>query len=274
MTRLTEGDVRDLASRLPEFDAGLRSVAGVDLRGLALRACGLAEAESPLHGARIAAVPISAGLGFIPFFSECVAMILRHLGCEAFVTAQPDVKGLQEAAAAAAEVVFLADDDRFVALNIRRGVCADDDPCTANGYAAALDAAAGGLGGRPVLVLGLGPVGRAAARRLAGLGAHVLAAEPNERRAAAARADYGVTIIGLAEGLAACDLVFDATPVAGLVDAGWVTAGSIAAVPAVPSGFTPAAQAALGARHIHEPLAVGVAVMAVEALTGRVSARA
>ena len=45
-------------------------------------------------------------------------------------------------------------------------------------------------------------------------------------------------------------------------------------MPAVPSGFTDAAQTLLGARHIHEPLAVGVAVMAVEALSGRISTRA
>jgi hypothetical protein len=37
-------------------------------------------------------------------------------------------------------------------------------------------------------------------------------------------------------------------------------------VPGIPSAFTPAAQAALGVRHIHEPLAVGVAVMAARAL--------
>jgi len=267
MTRLTEDDVRDLAARLLEFDAGLLSVAGVDLRALALRACTLDEAEPLLNGARIAAVPVSSGLGFIPFFSQCIEIILRHIGCDAFVTGQPDVKGLQEAADRGAQVIFIADDDRFVALNIGKGVCADDDPCTANGYVAALEAAAGGLGGRPVLVLGLGPVGRAASRRLAERGARVLAAEPDAARAASAAADYGVTIVWLQEGLAA-------TPVTGLIDVGWVTPGSIAAVPAVPSGFTAAAQAALGARHIHEPLAVGVAVMAVEALSGRVSSRA
>ena len=274
MTRLTTTDVRRLAARLPKIDAGLRGVAGVDLHQLALRACGLDPGGSPLPGARMAVVPISSGLGFIPFFSECVAVILRHLGCDAFVTAEPDVKGLQEAAGGGAEAVFLADDDRFVALNIHSGACADDDPCTANGFAAALDAAAGGVGGRPVLVMGLGPVGRAAARRLADMGAHVLAAEPRRSRAQAAKADYGVTLVTLRAGLAATGLVFDATPVAGLVDTDWVGPGSIAAVPGLPSAFTPAAQALLGARHIHEPLAVGTAVMAVEALSGRVSSRA
>ena len=274
MTRLTEDDVRGLAARLPEFDAGLRGISGLDLGALAVRACDLKENESPLAGARIAVVPMSTGLGFIPFFSQCVEIILRHVGCDAFVTEQPDVKGLQEAAQRGVQVVFAADDDRFVALNIRSGACADDDPCTANGYVAALETAAGGLSFRSVLVLGLGPVGRAASRRLAQRGARVLAVEPDGARAAAAAADFGVTIVSLQDGLDTTDHIFDATPAADLIDADRVTESILAAVPAVPSSFTPAAQAALGPRHIHEPLAVGVAVMAVEALSGRVSARA
>jgi hypothetical protein len=40
----------------------------------------------------------------------------------------------------------------------------------------------------------------------------------------------------------------------------------IAAAPGMPSAFTAAAQELLGARHIHEPLAIGVAVMAARAL--------
>jgi hypothetical protein len=53
----------------------------------------------------------------------------------------------------------------FDDLNIRNGACADDDPCTASGYVRALEVTAGGLDGRPLLVLGLGPVGLAASRR-------------------------------------------------------------------------------------------------------------
>ena len=44
--------------------------------------------------------------------------------------------------------------------------------------------------------------------------------------------------------------------------------GAIAAVPGVPSAFDAGARARLGVRHIHEPLAVGVAVMAARALPG------
>ena len=273
MTRLTESDVRDLIDRLPAFESDLRGVTGLDLRSLALRACSLESSDSPLLGARIAAVPISTGQGVIPYFSECVRVILAHLGSDAFVTDDADVRGLQEALNRKADVVFLADDHRFVAINVGWGVCADNDPCTANGYAAALQAAAGDLHGREVLVLGLGPVGRAAVRRLTQLGASVLAVEPDP-----VRADLGVRggaeIVTLDEGLRRVELVFDAAPAPGLVASEWVSPHSIAAVPAVPSSFTASARTLLGPRHIQEPLAIGVAVMAVEALAGRVSERA
>ncbi len=177
------------------------------------------------------------------------------------------MRGLQEAADRGDGIIFIADDHRFIALNIRTGVCIDDDPATADGYVTALAAAAGGLEGREVLLLGLGPVGRCAGARLAALGARVLAVEPDAGSVERARAD-GLIFerIDLDEGLTRCDLLFDATPAADLIDVHHLREGLIAAVPGVPSAFTPAAQAALGARHIHEPLAVGVAVMAARAL--------
>ena len=91
--------------------------------------------------------------------------------------------------------------------------------------------------------------------------------EPNEARLQAAL-DIGLHIrpTTLDEGLARCDLIFDATPAPDIIDVGDVTERTIAAVPGIPSGFTAAAREALGVRHIHEPLAVGVAVMAARAL--------
>ena len=53
---------------------------------------------------------------------------------------------------------------------------------------------------------------------------------------------------------------------AGIIEAGDVGPRTIATVPGMPSAFTAAAREAMGARHIHEPLAIGVAVMAARAL--------
>ncbi|MGO8683542.1 MAG: 3-methylornithyl-N6-L-lysine dehydrogenase PylD [Thermoleophilia bacterium] len=270
MTRLTEADVRGLTSDLRRFEAQLERVAGLDLLALAQRAAGGATAvdRQRLAATRMTVVPISAGLGFIPGFASCVAAIVGHLGCPVEVAPQPDVRGFQYAADSGAEVVFVADDYRFVALNLRTGVAVDDDPATADGFCHALDAASDGVRGCGVAVFGLGPVGRAAVRCLDGLGAAVLAVEPDHERArAATAAGLPFTRVSADEALARCRLVVDATPVTGLVDLGWVRDGCYAAVPGMPSGFTAPAQAALGDRHIHDPLAVGVAVMTVRALS-------
>jgi pyrrolysine biosynthesis protein PylD len=267
VTRLTTEDVSILTDRLEEFDAGLRDITGLGLREVAINTVSHPPVCVPLHGARMAAVPVTSGEGVIGGFADCVVAILTHLGCEAWVTAQPDVRGIQEALAGAAEVVFLADDYRFVALSTRQARCVDDDPATADGYVTVLEAAAGSLLSRHVLLLGLGPVGRAAARRLVSRGALVEVTEPDQERLRAAL-DIGLKVrpVTLEQGLERCDLIFDATPVAGLIDVADVSAATIAAVPGLPSAFTPAAQAVLGARHIHEPLAIGVAVMAARAL--------
>jgi pyrrolysine biosynthesis protein PylD len=267
MTRLTAADVTDLTRELEAFEARLLEATGLDLRGLALRSSTEEDRCVQLRGARIAAVPMSAGEGVIPGFTDCVVATLLNLGCDAWATIQTDVSGIEAAAAAGASVIFLADDHRFIALNLTQARIVDNDPATADGYATALEAAAGSLKGREVLLLGLGPVGRAAARRLAALGASVLVSEPNEERVTAA---LGVglefTLTDLAGGLSRCDLIFDACPAAGIIDAGDLRPGAIAAVPGMPSAFTAAAQEALGVRHVHEPLAVGVAVMAARAL--------
>lgn len=267
MTRLTSDDVETLRASLAQVESQFREVCGLGLLGLALRAAGVHADDWATASRRAAAVPVSTGEGVIPGFCECVVAVLRHLGVEAWVTEQPDVRGLQEAVDGGADAVFMADDHRFIALGLATRRCVDDDPATAHGYVEALAAAAGGLEGREVLLLGLGPVGRAAARRLLDRGARVLVVEPDEARRAAALAEWPELVpVSLEEGVARCRLLFDATPAADLVDAGDVGEATVAAVPGVPSGFTRAAQERLGPRHLHEPLAVGVAVMAVRAL--------
>jgi pyrrolysine biosynthesis protein PylD len=267
MTRLTEHDVRTLTASLEQFEARLEQASGLMLRDIATRTAADEPVCVPLFGARIAAVPLTAGKGVIGGFTTCVVAVLRHLGCDAWETEQADVRGIQEAAYDGARVLFLADDHRFVALSLTDGRCIDDDPATADGYVAALEAAADGLQGREVVLLGLGPVGRAAARRLIVAGARVLAVEPDaERLSTALSAGLRLEPVSLADGLARSELVVDASPAADLIDASAVTPGMLAAVPGIPSAFTAAARDALGVRHIHEPLAIGVTVMAARAL--------
>ena len=273
MTRLVEGDVRALTGHLAEVERALTALTGCDFVTLAARACGVGEgvASDALAHAAVAVVPITSGEGLIPGFTDCVAAICSHLGCGAVrVTEATDVGRFAEALAGSDDLVFAADDRRFLAFDFGRRAVADDDPCTAHAYVAALDAATGrdGVEGKPVLVIGLGPVGRAAATRLVELGADVLVCELDQARLAAVTGALPVTAVALAAGLARCRVVLDATPTPDLIDADWPGADGVVCSPGLPPGVTAAAARALGERLVHEPLALGVAVMAVRALLG------
>jgi len=279
VTRLVESDVRVLTAHLDQVERALATLTGCDFVALAARACGVGEsvARDALAHAAVAVVPITSGEGVIPGFVECVAAICSRLGCRAArVTSATDVAGFAEALTGDDDLLFAADDRRFLAFALARRAVADDDPCTAHAYVAALDAAAGengvagrsGLAGKPVLVIGLGPVGRAAAARLVSLGAEVLVCERDEARLAAVAGALPVAPSTLAAGLARCRMVLDATPTPDLIDADWVGADGIVCSPGLPPGVTAAAARALGERLVHEPLALGVAAMAVQALVG------
>ncbi len=267
MTRLTSADVSLPRERLARLDAQLLALTGGDLRALALGALGPGVGDV-LSGARCAAVPLTAGGGVIGGFSEMVATTLSHLGCDAVAIAASDVAGMADAVRGGAEVLFLADDERFFALNLRVARCVDNASATAEGYVAALAAAAGGLVGRPVLLLGLGPVGLAAARQLVAAGAAVSVIEPDGERLAVALAELPMLReTTLAVGLPRARFVFDATPAAAIIGVGDVRPTLLAVVPGVPSAFSAGAQTCLGVRHLHDPLAIGVAFMAVRAFS-------
>src|SRR5665647_3696795 len=86
LTRLTTEDVKALTDRLGEFEAELMDVTGLGLRELAMNTVAHPHACVPLYGARVAAVPVTSGEGVIGGFCDCVVAILRHLGCDAWVT--------------------------------------------------------------------------------------------------------------------------------------------------------------------------------------------
>ena len=103
MTRLTETDVTTLTRDLEAFEARLHEATGLGLRDLALRTVTDGDRCVQLRGARVAAVPMSSGEGVIAGFSACVVATLLHLGCDAWMTTQPDVRGMQAAVAAGAQ---------------------------------------------------------------------------------------------------------------------------------------------------------------------------
>jgi pyrrolysine biosynthesis protein PylD len=223
---------------------------------------------------RVAVVPLDCGQGVLPGFAEAVQAVAGHLGFEAWVTARPDAGGLAEAYRGGAGILATADEESFIAVNLRTRAVADNNEATARGFVTALSLLAGGLTDQEVLVLGCGPVGRAAARQLLTQGARVSLYDIRGERAREAAGELGGESGGLRveEDLEAAlmrhCLLFDATPDPGFIHERHLSSETRIAAPGVPLGLSAGALRAIGPHLVHDPLQIGTAVMLLEALAG------
>ncbi len=271
MTRLRTRDIAAVGPGLEAYDAELLDRTGMTLRQIACRASGIDEAEAlgAVAAARVGVVPVTSGRGILGGFTETVRDILCHLGFRAFVPPEPDVAGVALAVEAGADALFLADDRRFVAIDLRRSRFADNAEATGRGYVAALEGALGGLDGQPVLVVGAGRVGAAAARALGRRGARVGILDRDPLRARRLAGEFGAAAeADLESACRSYAALVEATPARGVLKARHLRAGMVVAAPGVPLGVTAAGRRVLGAGLIHDPLQIGVATMGVSAVAG------
>ena len=271
MTRLMSEDIRFIGDDLARYDSELLRKTGLSLRQIACRAAGMEEAEARRSLASVVAgvVPMTSGEGIIVGFSEAVADILGYLGASSFVTDMADVAGLAEAVRRGADVVFLADDLRFVALNLSSRIVADNSEATARGYVTALDGLAGGFERNTILVLGAGEVGRHAIAAVQALGARVSVYDPDPKKIRDLESEAGLAVEkDLEEALQNFELIVDASPAAGIIKERHIKPDTAIAAPGLPLGLCPGALVSIGDRLIHDPLQIGVATMLVLAIQG------
>ena len=269
MTRLIKEDVEGIPEGLKFYDTELKEKTGLTLRQIACAAAGIAEEEvlAKAENNKAAVIPITVGEGIIPFFTTAVQSIIQHLGFQAVVTAETDVAGIAEGIAEGANILFMADDKKFIALNVLTGVAADNGEATGKGFVAALNGMAKGLQGKEVLVLGAGPVGASAIAALKELGARIALFEINEAKVEKFRDDPGVKIEpDQKRALAKYRYIIDATPQGGFIDLDDLHPDTQIACPGMPLGLTTAAYPTFKDRLIHDPLQIGVATMLTMAL--------
>jgi pyrrolysine biosynthesis protein PylD len=269
MTRLIKEDVEGIHSELDLYDAELIEKTGLSLRQVACAAAGISEKDVIQRSSvnKAAVIPITVGEGIIPSFSTAVQSIIQHLGFQAVVTTETDVAGIAEAIAHGANILFMADDLKFIALNIQTGTMADNGAATGKGFVAALNGLACGLEGKEVLVLGAGPVGIGAVAFLKMLGAKPAVFDIDESKVEKLKDDTSIKLeSGLKRALAAYCYVIDATPQGGFIQLGDVHPDIKIACPGMPLGLSPLAYPSLKGGLIHDPLQIGVATMLTMAL--------
>lgn len=263
MTRLTEKDIDGLGQELTGYDIELFEKTGMTLGEIACFASGisLSDFTEAAKSYRVSVIPITAGAGIIGGFVQSVESIIAKLGFPVSVTKETDVSGFFEAVSKGNEIVFMADDGRFIALNLRKKKMADNGDATGKGYVAALHGMAKGLAGCEVLVLGYGPVGSYAADFLLKLGAKVAVFDHDSAKMEQIR-DSKIKVEKDFKGvLSRYRYLVDATP--GKAFISWIDLHpeAIIAAPGVPLGLDAQAYEKCKERVIHDPLQIGVATM-------------
>ena len=265
MTRLVSEWIMEMEESAADWNDVLKAHISMDFIDLAAKVSGRSRLELEQSSGRekVAVVPITSGLGTIGSFAQSVAAIVRAMGFQSFVTEKTDVDGLYEAYVKDAGFVFMADDDRYIALNRKKGVIGDNNIATASGYSEALLALAGfpdGARGKRIAVLGYGIIGRLMAAYLAGKGA-VIYVYDKDLRVKTDAEDAGYRWIDDAEDLRNFKFIADATSEGDWLGVELLHEEAVIAAPGIPLSLTEEAQTKYAGRYIHDLLEIGTAGM-------------
>ncbi|MEG1583441.1 MAG: 3-methylornithyl-N6-L-lysine dehydrogenase PylD [Anaerovorax sp.] len=262
MTRLKTDWIKDIEKDIYDCERYLNEKTGMNFLALMDKVSQVEflDRKAQMESVKVAIVPITVGLGIIDTFCESVAAIVRVMGFHVFVTEKTDVDGIFEASQRGANVVYLADDHRFIAINLKNGKIADNNKATALGYVTVLEGATGSLKGQEVLLLGYGLVGREIYRFLEEKGATVTVYDKDEIKKKELREKNRRTIETV-EDICRFRRVIDATS-----EGNWITKDVLHSeawivTPGVPLSLDEEAYAQCNGRIIHDYLQIGVAVM-------------
>ena len=247
MTRLREEWIRSPENDLTKCNDKLKKTIGCDISELAFFAAGAEPMpKEAMKNHKAAVVRFTAGKGIIGSFAESAAEVIRYMGVDAIIPKATDAAGIYEGITKGADILFMADDNRFIAFNIKTGKGAENDIATAKGYVAALSKGAGGLSGKETLLLGHGRLGKTAAEILRVEGAIVDVYDKSSEKTLP---------------LPLSGLVFDATNEGGWLGARDITKDALIAAPGIPLSLDDEAYLVHENRVLHDKLQTGTAVM-------------
>ncbi len=264
MTRLSSDLISGMAETIDVYDIELAQKTGLTLRQIAARTAGLSEEDlcTAFEKESAAAIPVTSGQGVIKGFTQAVQSIIHHLGCPSFITESCDAAGFAEGIEKGASILFLADDVRFIAVNLSKKRVVDNDLATGWSYAYALDACAGSLQGRNILLIGAGRVGKNALCALDRLGANVGVFDIDDSKVQPLIDKYRIKREeNLSDALDRYTLLFDASPAPDIIHTEHIKPETIIAACGIPIGLSDKARALVEGRLIHDPLQLGTAAM-------------
>ena len=139
MTRLISEWISNIEREIDQYDEILKTRLGKGLLELACIASDVTEntLKEKATSDIVYVVPITSGLGEIGHFAESVRAIISKLGFSTKISKKTDVAGFYEAVQNGANLIFMADDNEFIAFSMKRNIAVNNDEATARGFFAA-----------------------------------------------------------------------------------------------------------------------------------------
>ena len=262
MTRLITEWVRQVIDNLNDYDNQLKECFNYSLLDLAASTVRINpwDLQKQICCLKVAVVPITAGQGIISDFAQSVAAIIKYLGASVIVTEQTDVCGIFEAYQEGSDVIFMADDIRYIAFNCHNGKMAENNDKTALGYSCALAKAVGGLKGKKILLIGLGLVGKSALKHLKNMGAECILYDTNSDLLAE-YAKNGYAVINDKKEISGYQYIFEATPCGEWLSADLLQSAKMIVSPGVPCCLDVQSRSRYKHHFINDYLEIGTAAM-------------
>lgn len=263
MTRLRTEWITYMLDGMEEYNRQLRLKTGMDLSALVMDTFAVSPQryEALQKEIRVAVIPITQGEGIIGSFSQSVAAIVSSMGFAADVMEHTDVDGIYDAVRTGHQILFFADDIRYLAVNVKAGICSDNNYATALGFVrvmkAMMERRGKALTEEKLLQIGHGIVGKEAAAILTQMGADF---DLYDKDSSAAAAFAGKKLSGKEE-IKDYSYILDFTN-----EGGWLTIEDLAddilyVSPGVPYSMDERAAAVYEDRAVHDNLEIGTAIM-------------
>ena len=273
MTRLKTEWIDYMLDGMNDYNSSLKAKTGFDLAGLTMDTFGISkEKYDRLAGSLlVAAVPVTQGEGIISSFSESVAAIVRSMGFRTYVSEDTDVEGIYGSILMDADVVYMADDTRYLAFSRDNGSFGENNYATALGFIMVMRAmmkkAGLDISKEKILVIGNGLVGEEAVQILLNHGIDFDMYDKDPKAVEAFRdLDTGKYVLSSPEEIKDYRFILDFTNEGGWLKDEMLGADVIYASPGVPLSLDEKAAERLQNTAVYDNLEIGTAMMLGEIL--------
>ncbi|MBR3260896.1 MAG: 3-methylornithyl-N6-L-lysine dehydrogenase PylD [Firmicutes bacterium] len=273
MTRLKTEWIDYMLDGMNDYNSSLKAKTGFDLAGLTMDTFGISkEKYDRLTGSLlVAAVPVTQGEGIISSFSESVAAIVRSMGFRTYVSEDTDVEGIYGSILMDADVVYMADDTRYLAFSRDNGSFGENNYATALGFIMVMRAmmkkAGLDISKEKILVIGNGLVGEEAVQILLNHGIDFDMYDKDPKAVEAFRdLDTGKYVLSSPEEIKDYRFILDFTNEGGWLKDEMLGADVIYASPGVPLSLDEKAAERLQNTAVYDNLEIGTAMMLGEIL--------